>query len=163
METPSHTSLVLTRGGVQYDRREGWRSRLRAVACSTAEVVWPIDVMKIRIKSTPPGEAPEDIREAWIGLEIPVPSRFLGLRGGFGFGVLSGPTSWFGILFAIVTGRASRDVGYIVEADLALSLLSAKSPEAAAWWRQHAPRVVAPGRYLMFAADACEELDDSAA
>ena len=119
--------------------------------------------MKIRIKTTPPGEAPENIREAWIGLEIPVPSRFSGLRRGFGFGVLSGPTSWFGTLLAFFTGRVQREVGYIVEADVAVALLSAKSPEAAAWWRQHAPRFAAPGKYFMFAADACEELNETAA
>ena len=38
--------------------------------------------MHIRIKSTPPGEAPEHIRQAWVGLVLPVPGR-IRRRGGF--------------------------------------------------------------------------------
>ena len=57
--------------------------------------------MKIRIISTPPGEAPEKVRQAWIGLEIPVPPRFAGRRRGYAFGVLSYFKSSLGILFAI--------------------------------------------------------------
>ncbi len=113
--------------------------------------------MKIRIKSTPPGEAPEDIRQAWIGLEIPIPPRFAGRRRGFGVGVVSGPKSRLGALFAILLGRRQRAVGYIVEASVAVDLLAAHSPEAAGWWRQNAPSFIEPGRYFLFAADSCEE------
>ena len=118
--------------------------------------------MKIRIKSTPPGEAPEHVRQAWIGLEIPVPPRFAGRRLGFGVGVLSGPKSRLGALFAILFGRAQRVVGYTVEARVAVDLLASRSPEAADWWRQHAPHFIEPGHYFMFAAEACEELHETA-
>src|SRR3954470_18176769 len=110
--------------------------------------------MKIRIKSTPPGEAPEHVRQAWIGLEIPVPPRFAGCRRCLGFGVLSGPKSRLGTLFAILFGRAQRETGYIVEANVAIDLLASRSPDAAAWWREHAPRFIEPGRHFMFAAEA---------
>jgi hypothetical protein len=119
--------------------------------------------MKIRIKSTPPGEAPENIRQAWIGLEIPVPPRLAGRRSGFGVGVLSGPTTWLGQLLAILSGRAQRESGYVVEAQVAVDLLSTRSPEAANWWRQHAPRLIAPGKYFLFAAEACEEIHENTA
>lgn len=118
--------------------------------------------MKIRIKSTPPGEAPEHVRQAWIGLEIPVPPRFAGRRRGYGVGVLSGPKSRFGALLAMLFGRAQREVGYVVEASVAVNLLASRSPEAAAWWREHAPRFIEPGRYFMFAAESCEELHETA-
>jgi len=114
--------------------------------------------MKIRIISTPPGEAPEHIRQAWIGLEIPVPPQYAGRHRAFGVGVLSGPQSWLGGLFAILFGRAPRETGYIVEASVAVDLLAARSPAAADWWRQHAPRTIEPGRYFLFAAESCEEL-----
>mgnify|MGYP000966107086 CR=1 FL=1 len=119
--------------------------------------------MKIRIKSTPPGEAPEHVRQAWIGLEIPVPPRFAARRRGFGVGVLSGPRSRIGALFAILSGRAHREVGYIVEASVAVDLLASRSPEAAECRRQHAPHFIEPGRYFMFAAESCEELHETAA
>jgi hypothetical protein len=111
--------------------------------------------MTIRIKSTPPGEAPGHIRQAWVGLEIPVPARFAGRCRGFQVGVLSGPKSRIGALFAIFFGRAQREVGYIVEAKVAVDLLASRSPEAAEWWRQIAPRFIEPGRYFMFAAECC--------
>jgi hypothetical protein len=116
--------------------------------------------MKIRITSTPPGEAPEHVRQAWIGLEIPVPPRFAGRRRGFGTGVLSGPKSRLGGLLAILFGRAQREVGYTVEARVAVDLLASRSLEAADWWRKNAPRFIEPGRYFMFAAESCEELHE---
>ena len=118
--------------------------------------------MKIRIKSVPPGEAPESIRQAWIGLEIPVHPQFAGRRKAFGVGVLTGPKSWFGQLFAILFARAQREDGYIVEARIAVDLLSGRSPEAANWWRQHASSFIAPGKYFLFAAEACEEIPENA-
>jgi hypothetical protein len=120
-----------------------------------------IDSMKIRIKSTPPGEAPENIRQAWVGLEIPVPARFAGPYQGFGFGVLSGPKTRFGALLALLFGRARRKAGYVVEASVAIDLLASRSREAADWWRQNAPRFIEPGRYFLFATESCEEIHET--
>jgi hypothetical protein len=119
--------------------------------------------MKIRIINTPPGEAPEQVRQAWIGLEIPVPPRFAGRRRGFGVGVLSGPKSLLGILFSVLFGRTQRVFGYTVESRVAIDLLAARSPEAAGWWRQNTPRLTKAGRYFMFAAESCEELHETSA
>jgi hypothetical protein len=86
--------------------------------------------MQIRIKNTLPGEAPEHIRQAWIGVVIPVPPRFVGRRKGVGFGVLSGSkcqlVAWLGALF----GFGQREGGYMVESRVAIDLLAARSPEA---------------------------------
>ena len=116
--------------------------------------------MWIRIRSTPPGEAPEHIRAAWVGLELPLAPNARGLHSGLGFGVLSGPRSAIGQWFALLLGRGQRETGYIVEADQAVELLAAKSPQAAAWWREHAACWIAPGRQLLFSADACEEIPE---
>ena len=88
--------------------------------------------MRIRIRSTPPGEAPEHIRAAWVGLELPLAPNAPGLHSVLGFGVLSAPKSAIGQWFALLLGRWQRETGYIVEADQAVDLLAAKSPEAAA-------------------------------
>jgi hypothetical protein len=114
--------------------------------------------MQIRIKSTPRGEAPENIRQAWIGLVIPVTPRFSGKRTATGFGVLSGPKSRLGRRIALMLGRGIQYEGYTVEADVALNLLASHSPEAATWWRTNAPKFVSPGRYFLFNADSCEEI-----
>jgi hypothetical protein len=114
--------------------------------------------MQIRIKSTPPGEAPEHIRQAWIGLVIPVPSRFAGRRKHIGIGVQSGLMRRLVALFGALLGIGQRHVGYVVESRVAIELLAARSPEAAAWWRENVPRFTESGRYFMFAADSCEEV-----
>lgn len=49
--------------------------------------------MKIRITSTPTGEALEDIRQAWIGLEFPVAGFGKQAQGAYVSGVVSGVRS----------------------------------------------------------------------
>jgi hypothetical protein len=114
--------------------------------------------MHIRIKSIPPGEAPEHIRHAWVGLVIPVPPRASGRRNFFGAGVLSGPKNRWGRLLALVTARAKRQVGYLVASKTALDLLAAHSPAAAEWWRQNAPRFFEPSQAFIFSSESCEEV-----
>ncbi|CAL80389.1 hypothetical protein BRADO6793 [Bradyrhizobium sp. ORS 278] len=53
-------------------------------------------------------------------------------------------------------GRAERILGYAVYADRAVGILAESSPAAAAWWRENAGELVAPGRFLVFHADECE-------
>ncbi len=116
--------------------------------------------MKIRIKSTPLGEAPEQVRQAWIGLEIPVPARFSGRRKKWGVGVLSGPRSLYGFLVAFVFGHVQRYEGYTVSARVAVELLAVRSPEAADWWRKHAPHLFTRERHFIFPAENCEEIPE---
>lgn len=116
--------------------------------------------MHIRITRTPPGEAPEHIRQAWVGLVLPVHERYDGPRTRLGVGVLTGPRTWLGVLLGILTGRAKRATGYVVDAKTSLELLATHAPEAADWWRTHAPRFLEPGRSFLFAADVCEEVHE---
>ncbi len=117
--------------------------------------------MRIRITSMPPGEAPAHIRAAWVGLVLPVSPRAPALQSCIGIGVLSGPKSMLGQWLAILLARGQRESGYVVEADRAIEVLATKSPAAAAWWREHAPSFIAPGRQLLFSAEACEEVPES--
>lgn len=39
-----------------------------------------------------------------------------------------------------------------------MKIILLHAPEAAQWWRQHAPRAVAPGELFIFAAEACQEV-----
>ena len=109
----------------------------------------------VRVVGVPPGDAPLWVREKWVGLELPL-IRSATPKEYFTFGVVSAPGTWVAQLWALVRGRADRTSGYVVEGARALDILQQSSPEAAAWWREHAPQFVAPKGYLVFHANVCE-------
>ena len=116
---------------------------------------------RIRIVACPPGEAPQAVREAWIGLDLPLPPGRGSRQGRWrGFGVLSGPRAWWQELIPILLGRVRRHNGYAVNALEAVNRLALKDPEAAAWWRQHCAHALTGKRFFIFAAEACEERPD---
>src|SRR5213083_723391 len=89
----------------------------------------------IRIIACPPGEAPLAVREAWIGLELPLSSNPLvgpGRRSFFTGGVISGPRGWWQTLVQLVRGQLARPSGYAVNASTlsTLSLLRMKPPHS---------------------------------
>jgi hypothetical protein len=114
---------------------------------------------KIRIVAVPPGEAPLWVRQQWVGLELPL-TRYTGLKRALGFGVLSGPPGWIGQIWGALVGRAVLAKGYAVEGAKAVEVLESSSPDAAAWWREHAPHYIAPGRYLLFHDHFCQLVAD---
>ena len=113
-------------------------------------------VMHVRIISTPPGEAPERVRDAWIGLVLPLAAS--GQRDIETVGVLSAPKSRLGWFFARLLGRTRQERGYIVDAHQAVELLTPHAPDAARWWRESAASAVQPGQYFVFAAEVCQEV-----
>jgi hypothetical protein len=109
----------------------------------------------IRIISTPPGEAPEDIRRAWVGVRIPLP-LFRERAGDYlSAGVITGPKSFFELLLALFTGQLRKRHGYAVAVVEALMALEASHPAAAKWWRENAPQVLMPGKVFVFSAEVC--------
>ena len=109
----------------------------------------------VRIVGVPPGEAPLWVREKWIGLELPL-ARYAEPKEYLTFGVVSAPGSWIAQCWARFRGRADRTSGYAVEGARAVDILERSSPEAAAWWREHAPQFVGPKGYLVFHAHVCD-------
>lgn len=97
---------------------------------------------RLRISRTPTGAAPEHVRRAWVGLELPL--REAGEF--FGLSVLEGrgPSSQVEAWWWIFTGRAKRSRGYSVAVLNALAVLEAARPLEAAWWRQNAPHLCLP-------------------
>lgn len=91
-------------------------------------------IMEIRIINTPPGEAPEHVRKAWVGLILPL--AVSGARTRHTVGILA-RKEFLGMLFALLTGRTDRHSGYIVDA---VETLATRSPDAAKWWRENATR-----------------------
>jgi len=99
----------------------------------------------IRIISTPPGEADRGIREAWVGLELPLAKT---KDQGQELAALE-----------VLSWKQDRTIGYAVEGRVALERLAACSPEAAAWWREHVPHVLNSGYQFIFPQENCQKLD----
>jgi hypothetical protein len=115
-------------------------------------------IVFIRIVAPPPGEAPAEVRREWVGLELPLAweeprARVVGTGG-----VLSGPRTFLGKLFAALSGRTRLRHGYVIEAPQALVLLAEKAPWAARWWRECAPHCWQPGYKFVFPAECCVEV-----
>lgn len=113
--------------------------------------------MYIRITRTPPGEAPLEVREKWVGLVLPVAPGHRAVRRALTVGVLTGPKSFFGRLRDFFLGRLGTVDGYPVDSATAVAILAHHHPDAAAWWRTVAK--LRPGGRLMFHAHVCEPLD----
>lgn len=113
----------------------------------------------IKIISTPPGEAPLHIREAWVGLVLPlaVPSvRSVWIVGG----VLTGPKTLWRQRLHLFLGRGRRHAGYVVNLAAAVTLLERANPSAAAWWRENTGEMIAQNRNVVFFAEVCEEAEE---
>lgn len=97
----------------------------------------------VEITATPPGEAPQWVRDAWVGLVFPtVDPRLTNYRDRPPVGVLS--------------GRPTEGGGYTVPALVALELLRLKSPSACDWWQQNVPALLSAEAGLCFDYSACE-------
>src|SRR6476620_8890370 len=123
--------------------------------------------MYIKITSTPQGEAPEWVREAWVGVKLPTcrsgPIRW------WTSGTVTGPTGnyWIrelGSLFLFVLfpflfwwlpriqGYKKLD-GYIVNVSDALAILEQNHADAAEWYRTSP--AVKSHREFMFECTCC--------
>jgi hypothetical protein len=112
----------------------------------------------VRIVAVPPGEAPIWVRQKWVGLDLPV-MRYAAHRKLPAFGVPLRPHSRPAQWAAAFRGQAELIAGYAVEAAPAVGILAKVSPEAAAWWRQNTPHLIAPKRYLVFHEEVCRIAD----
>jgi hypothetical protein len=105
----------------------------------------------LKIISTPPGEAPDWVREKWVGLVLPLaqksPDVHVYRTGG---GVLSSPKSHFDWLVAWLSGKLNRESGHVVECVAAVEVLSHASPDAANWWYKNTPHLMKPHKYFLF-------------
>jgi hypothetical protein len=73
-------------------------------------------------------------------------------------GVLTGARSFVGRLLKRLLGLTRWQHGYVIDAPQALMLLAQKSPDAAMWWREHAPHCWQPGAKFLFHAEVCAEV-----
>lgn len=106
--------------------------------------------LRLLVTSVPPGEAPEWVRQKWVGLSLPLAQRDATPKVFPTAGVLSGPRNVLTCLFAWLTGKLVRESGYMVESLAAIQVLEATHPEAAAWWKQNTPHLIRAHRYFVF-------------
>lgn len=111
----------------------------------------------VRIVRPPSGEAPLWVREAWVGLTLPL--KEASLRTLPSIGVLSGPKSSLGWLWTSLTGAPVTVTGYLTSAAEAIEILAKSRPEAAKWWRENAPKFLREEAEFLFEAPACERVE----
>ncbi len=93
---------------------------------------------QIKIVAVPPGQAPLEIRQQWVGIILPVAENL--------------PPNTFEM--GVFGGKCENSGGYPVEIKVAIRELEKKSPEAADWWRSNTnPDWML---WLSFHRDVCE-------
>jgi hypothetical protein len=96
---------------------------------------------KIRIIDIPPGQAPEHIRRAWVGLEMETTGQAPGNV----------------ILRGVIDGKPDSNPpnagGYCVKTAEALRVLNVAHPDKAAWWQAALGRF--PPSTLVFKREVC--------
>lgn len=98
---------------------------------------------RVRITAVPPGEAPEWVRRAWVGVELPTLNR-----------EPKPLPAW-----QVSTRRsAGSPSGFAVSGAAAVKAVAAVNPDAGEWWRANAAEVLRPGYQLVFPAEVCERL-----
>ncbi|WGI21079.1 hypothetical protein [Amylibacter sp. IMCC11727] len=109
--------------------------------------------MYIEIIKRPNGEAPEWVRDAWIGLRLPlyhhlpVTSKVQG--------VVTGSRTRLGAFLKGLVQEPQTMTGYYVHSKGAIEILAAFNTDAAKWWVDNAPHSLEEGQVLMFETQVC--------
>ncbi len=93
---------------------------------------------QVKIVAVPPGQAPLEVRQQWVGMVLPVAEN------------LPPGTTEMGVL----GGKPENSGGYPVETMVAIQELEKKSPEAASWWKSHVNPALMP--WLSFQRAVCK-------
>lgn len=101
-----------------------------------------VKMPKIKITETPDGEAPEEIRKAWIDVELDYLTK----------------TSPNTSLEGVVTGNPvkRKTGGFAVYSKEAIGALKEKNKEAAEWWEKNFSIIKHP--ILIFNESCCKEI-----
>lgn len=114
--------------------------------------------MKVRINAVPPGEEPEEMRQCWVGLDLPLVPGDRGPRSMLFFGGISSPRSLISFIWQFVNERIRTRTCYRVPVDAALAVLEKSHPDAAEWWRSQAAHLIGRGMEFRFPQKFCDEI-----
>jgi hypothetical protein len=128
-----------------------WDPR-RPRRCQALPGMWftafPTVTRWIRILSAPPGEAPADVRAAWVGCVLPLFATSGDPRvGRQPRGVLSGQAEDHRPGFAVPVIDAVRELEH-------------HNARAAQWWLENTPHLIRPGKLFVFPREVCELVDE---
>jgi hypothetical protein len=128
-----------------------------AMVVQAVAKTWLSDVhgRRVRIVAVPPGEAPQWVREKWVGLELPLAQFSTGARRLNTAGVLTGPRGFLATLGRLFRGELRKHSGFSVNVLEAVAVLERVSPEAAQWWRTNAAHLMKPTRCFLFPEHVC--------
>ena len=110
--------------------------------------------MNVRVVRMPLGDAPEWVREAWVGLSLPITG--VGPRRWRAITAAGGPATIMDYVRARLTGRTTVIVGYEVNGKIAIERLGGLNAAAAAWWLEQSPAWAAGTVSFLFDTNSCE-------
>ena len=117
--------------------------------------------IQIKIVAAPQGPNPLWVREAWIGLFLPVlegnnqPQHYFVLPEKVGYRA-TGWKEYFLSLWFRVTGQMGVTEGYPVPSARAIEILAIPRPDAALWWKENASCMLRSGMVFIFDLPSCE-------
>ncbi len=117
----------------------------------------PPRATRILIVRVPAGDAPVEVRKAWVGVELPLHAT--GLRKAKVAGLLEPPWGRLATWLRRLPGVGRAKVGYAVAAGLAVEELARRNPAAARWFRENVPHLLGPGRLFVFAPEECRTVE----
>ena len=116
---------------------------------------------RVKIIQAPQGPNPLWVREAWIGLYLPVlsesklPQRFFTFPDKAGY-IAEAWKSYLFYFWFLLTGQMQITEGYAISSVRALEILEIVRPDAVAWWKENAPVMLRPGMVFLFDSHSCK-------
>ena len=104
-----------------------------------------------RIAKVPIGAVPLWVRQAWVGLDLPLTNDHAVTTWSQPVTAKSG--GYLAVLWGVLSGKQTCVTGYSVSALAAVAVLQDTDAEAAAWWRKNTPFVLAGQRNFLFDLD----------
>jgi hypothetical protein len=117
----------------------------------------PPRATRILIVRVPAGDAPVDVRKAWVGVELPLHAP--GLCKAKVAGLLEPPWGRLATWLRRLPGFGRVKVGYAVAAGPAVEELARRNPDAARWFRENVPHLLGPGRLFVFSPEECRTVE----
>ena len=108
----------------------------------------------VLILAPPAGQAPQWVREAWVGLALPTNDEKS--RSRQAVGILDGERGIRGWLRRALSSPQFVINGFEVPSAGAIAILEQADPKAAAWWGNHAPDFLWPEATFIFEEEVCQ-------
>lgn len=113
---------------------------------------------RVRIVSAPNGRAPAEVREKWIGCELPLLCANAELIKTW-VTYYTPPTGCISFWWDVLRGRVIRQKGFPVDSKTALEILGRSNIDAKNWYVENMPHVNHPWTVMFFEASSCSLIE----